>query len=96
MVAFKTPEGVVKVHVHTMTPGRVLDYCQQFGEFLTLKIENMMLQHNESDLATWTPVEYELNRTYATENAAEFPYLAALRALLRRQTDEKIAGGVSS
>lgn len=48
VVAFKTPEGVVKVHVHTMTPGRVLDYCQQFGEFLTLKIENMMLQHNES------------------------------------------------
>lgn len=55
-----------------------------------------VLQHNESDLATWTPVEYELNRTYATENAAEFPYLAALRALLRQQTDEKIAGGVSS
>lgn len=51
VVAFKTPEGVVKVHVHTMTPGKVLDYCQQFGEFLTLKIENMMLQHNESVFA---------------------------------------------
>lgn len=51
VVAFKTPEGVIKVHVHTMTPGKVLDYCQQFGEFLTLKIENMMLQHNESVFA---------------------------------------------
>ena len=39
---------VVKVHVHTMTPGTVLDYCQQYGEFLTLKIENMTLQHNET------------------------------------------------
>ncbi len=51
VVAFKTPEGVIKVHVHTMTPGKVLEYCQQFGEFLTLKIENMMLQHNESVFA---------------------------------------------
>lgn len=51
VVAFKTPEGVVKVHVHTMTPGKVLEYCQQFGEFLTLKVENMMLQHNESVFA---------------------------------------------
>lgn len=39
---------VVKVHIHTMTPGTVLDYCQQYGEFLTLKIENMTLQHNET------------------------------------------------
>lgn len=39
---------VVKVHVHTMTPGTVLDYCQKYGEFLTLKIENMTLQHNET------------------------------------------------
>ncbi|MBE6590141.1 MAG: DAK2 domain-containing protein [Ruminococcaceae bacterium] len=37
---------VVKLHVHTMTPSRVLEFCQQYGEFLTVKIENMMLQHN--------------------------------------------------
>ena len=41
---------VVKVHVHTMTPGKVLDYCQNFGEFLTMKIENMTLQHNEATI----------------------------------------------
>lgn len=45
IVAFKTGSAV-KIHVHTMTPGRVLDFCQKFGEFLTLKIENMELQHN--------------------------------------------------
>ena len=39
---------IVKVHVHTMTPGQVLNECQKYGEFLTLKIENMMLQHNET------------------------------------------------
>ena len=40
--------SVVKVHVHTLNPGAVLTYAQQFGEFLTLKIENMTLQHNET------------------------------------------------
>ena len=45
VVAFR--EGsIVKVHVHTFTPGDILNYCQQFGEFLTLKIENMTLQHH--------------------------------------------------
>ena len=38
---------IVKLHVHTKTPQKVLEYCQQFGEFLTVKIENMQLQHNE-------------------------------------------------
>lgn len=41
-------DNVVKVHVHTFTPEKVLAYARGFGEFLTLKIENMALQHNES------------------------------------------------
>jgi DAK2 domain fusion protein YloV len=39
---------VCKVHVHTLTPGLVLNACQKYGEFLHLKIENMTLQHEES------------------------------------------------
>ncbi|MCQ2087400.1 MAG: DAK2 domain-containing protein [Bacilli bacterium] len=39
-------EEIVKVHVHTMTPGDALNYAQQFGEFLKLKIENMTEQHH--------------------------------------------------
>ena len=46
VVAFR--EGsIVKVHVHSFTPGEILNHCQQYGEFLTLKIENMMLQHHQ-------------------------------------------------
>lgn len=37
----------VKVHVHTKTPSEIIGYVQQFGEFLTFKLENMQLQHNE-------------------------------------------------
>ena len=40
-------DSVVKVHVHTKDPGKVLDHMRKFGEFLTIKIENMALQHNE-------------------------------------------------
>lgn len=40
-------EDLVKVHVHTFRPGDVLSYCQQFGEYLSVKIENMALQHSE-------------------------------------------------
>ena len=39
-------EDIVKVHVHTMTPGEILNYAQGFGEFLKLKIENMTEQHH--------------------------------------------------
>ena len=39
-------ENIVKVHVHTMEPGDILNYAQQFGEFLKLKIENMTEQHH--------------------------------------------------
>ena len=38
--------SIVKAHVHTMTPGDILNHVQQWGEFLTLKIENMALQHS--------------------------------------------------
>ena len=40
-------EDIVKVHVHTLKPGDILNYAQQFGEFLKLKIENMTEQHHE-------------------------------------------------
>lgn len=41
-------DSVVKLHVHTMHPGDVLNFCQQFGECLTVKIENMNVQHSET------------------------------------------------
>ena len=46
IVAFKT-DSIVKLHVHTLTPEKVLAHCRTFGEFLTVKIENMSVQHSE-------------------------------------------------
>ncbi len=42
---------VLKVHAHTMIPADVLLLCQQFGEYLEVKIENMSLQHSERTVA---------------------------------------------
>jgi len=41
--------SIVKLHVHTMTPHKVLGFCQRYGEFLKVKIENMSLQHNNTE-----------------------------------------------
>ena len=37
----------VKVHIHTLRPEKVIALSRQYGEFLTFKLENMQLQHNE-------------------------------------------------
>ncbi len=40
-------DGIVKIHIHTFTPEKVLEYAREYGEFVTLKIENMAVQHSE-------------------------------------------------
>lgn len=52
-----------------------------------------VIQHNESPLDTWLPLEYELNLTYADENVAFSSYLTSLRAMIREDTERKIAEG---
>ena len=44
-------DGIVKLHIHTFTPEKVLEYGRRFGEFVTLKIENMSVQHSENTSA---------------------------------------------
>ncbi len=46
---------VLKVHAHTKTPTDILLLCQQHGEFLNIKIENMSLQHSEKTAAQQKP-----------------------------------------
>ena len=40
-------ESIVKVHIHTLNPSKVIDLSQKYGEFISFKLENMQLQHNE-------------------------------------------------
>ena len=38
---------IVKIHVHTKVPYQAIEYAQRYGEFITFKMENMSIQHNE-------------------------------------------------
>ena len=62
-------EDIVKVHVHTMNPGEILTYAQQFGEFLKLKIENMTEQHH----ALETGAAVEAHQDLVEEPAKDQP-----------------------
>ena len=43
-------EEIIKVHVHTNDPGAALHEAVNYGSFVTVKIENMRLQHTEKVL----------------------------------------------
>ena len=51
-----------------------------------------LIQHNISDISTWIPREYELNKTYADDKVAFSDYLKGLREEIRKDTLEKIGG----
>lgn len=49
IVAIKDGD-IVKVHVHTKHPGVVFELAQEYGEFISVKVENMAIQHNETTI----------------------------------------------
>ena len=52
-----------------------------------------VIQHNESDLSTWSENEYALNLVYGGDKVAFSPYLQALRQAIREDTEAKIRAG---
>ena len=89
VVAFR--EGtIVKVHVHTFTPGEILNEMQKYGEFLTIKIENMALQHHQS--TNQNNASFKLPpKPYGIVTVASGEGL--INAFHEFGTDEVIAGG---
>ena len=43
-------DEIIKVHVHTNDPGKALHEAIEYGHFITVKVENMRLQHTEKVL----------------------------------------------
>ena len=50
-----------------------------------------VIQHNESDIDSWLPLEYSLQLTYGAENVRFSPYLRELKQEIDQWTREKIA-----
>ena len=49
-----------------------------------------LISHNESDISTWLPLEYDLQLTYGRENMQFSEYLKELRASVDEWTHTKI------
>ena len=49
-----------------------------------------LISHNESDIRTWLPLEYDLQLTYGQDQISFSPYLKGLRVLIDDWTKEKI------
>ncbi len=62
-------EEIIKVHVHTEAPGEALQAGLQYGQLLTVKIDNMKQQHEKlGEAAVSAPVEpARLERQEPTE-----------------------------
>ena len=56
-------------------------------------LDNMeaLISHNESDIQTWLPLEYDLQMTYGNDKVAFSKYLTELRDMVREDSREKIA-----
>ncbi len=46
-VVLSHEENLVKVHIHSLKPGEILNFAQQYGEFLKVKVENITEQHTK-------------------------------------------------
>lgn len=49
-----------------------------------------VIQHNEADIATWIPLEYDLQLSYGTEQVAFSDYFIKLKEEINRCTRQKI------
>ena len=89
IVAYKQ-DDIIKVHVHTFTPGDILAKMQAFGEFLTVKIENMNIGHTDK-----TPKEKTKQpKDFAVVTVAEGDGMSAL--FEQMGADKVVSGGQSA
>ena len=49
-----------------------------------------LIQHNEADISTWIPLEYDLQMTYGNEECKFTKYIQRLRDEVRKDSKRKI------
>ncbi|MCR5232066.1 MAG: DAK2 domain-containing protein [Acholeplasmatales bacterium] len=94
IVSFKD-DDLVKVHVHTFDPGLVLTEMRKYGEFVTIKIENMNINHSENNEIIASSQEVEepkmKHKKYASVAVANGEGL--VRSFKDMGVDEVVTGG---
>ena len=86
-------DEIIKVHVHTNDPGKALHEAIEYGSFVTVKIENMRLQHTEKVMteAEKAPKIAEPEKTFGVVSVCAGAGLADVFQNLG--TDGIISGG---
>ena len=69
-----------------------MDALQTVEAKLYKALDNLeaVIQHNESDIATWLPLEYDLQLTYGADKVTFSPWLQQLKAAIDAETRAKI------
>ena len=52
---FVDDDNLIKLHVHTEHPGLVINEAQRYGDLVTVKVENMRIQHSQLADAAGVP-----------------------------------------
>ena len=52
---FVDDDNLIKLHVHTEHPGLVINEAQRYGDLVTVKVENMRIQHSQLADAAGAP-----------------------------------------
>lgn len=52
---FVDDDNLIKIHVHTEHPGLIINEAQRYGDLLTVKVENMRIQHSQLADAAGVP-----------------------------------------
>ena len=69
-------DEIIKVHVHTEVPGNALSKGMEFGDLLTVKVENMKEQHKNAKAANKKPKKAEKEAFEPVEPTEEFGFVA--------------------
>lgn len=88
--------------VQTLPPETKAEFSELLVEMNTLETPEAriykaldkleaVIQHNEADISTWLPLEYDLQLVYGEENVQFSPYMRELKARVNACTRQKIA-----
>lgn len=100
----KTEENVLGEWVSTFPEREKKEWRDLYDEMNALETEEAkiykaldkleaVISHDESDISTWLPLEYDLQLEYGKENVLFSEYFKELKALIDNMTKEKILKG---
>ncbi len=75
--------GIVKIHIHTFAPEKALEHGRKYGEFISVKIENMSIQHSENQPAQKKEkVKYAIVAVASGEGIIDYFYSIGANAVI--------------